>query len=132
MALRGKVFWIAAASGLLMRALLWLLSALGFSVSSQNDGWIAFGVAAGVAFLVVIDEVDGMRRTYAQELWKVRVEANREAIEWLRANGGLEHLRSGLDGCPCHGLFLLSATMGVRGIIRPCSGRVRLGVTGGP
>jgi len=68
MALRGKVFWIAAASGLLMRALLWLLSALGFSVSSQNDGWIAFGVAAGVAFLVVIDEVDGMRRTYAQEL----------------------------------------------------------------
>src|SRR6267378_2366859 len=98
MALRGKVFWIAAASGLLMRALLWLLSALGFSVSSQNDGWIAFGVAAGVAFLVVIDEVDGMRRSYAQELWKIRVEANREAVEWFQANGGLGHLYAGLDG----------------------------------
>src|SRR6267143_1282183 len=105
MALRGKVFWIGAVSGLLVWALLWLLSALGFSSSSHNDGWIALGLAAVVAFFVVIDEVDGMRRTYAQELWKIRVEANREAIEWLRANGGLEHLRSGLDGCPCHGLF---------------------------
>jgi len=55
-------------------------------------------LAAGIAFFVVIDEVDGMRRTYAQELWKIRVEANREAVEWFQANGGLGHLYAGLDG----------------------------------
>src|SRR6267142_1017339 len=98
MSLRGKVCWIAALSGLLVWGLLWLISALGFSSSSHNDGWIALGAAAGVAFFVVIDEVDGIRRTYAQELWKIRVEANREAIEWLGPNGGLNHLYAGLDG----------------------------------
>src|SRR5947209_3510050 len=97
MALRTKVFLVSGAMLLVLRALMWLLSLVGSS--TQDPWWVAFGGAAIVAFFVVLDEVDGMRRTYARELWKVRIEANRDAVEWLKDNAGLNaHLDVALDG----------------------------------
>jgi hypothetical protein len=97
MTLRSKTALAAVLTWGAVRALEWLAGWL-FGWSQSDANTTALMLAGLVVFLVVIDEIDGMRVAYAMELAKVRVEANREAIDWLEANGGLEHLEAGLDG----------------------------------
>lgn len=97
MTLRAKTGLTALLTWGVVRVLEWLATLL-FGWTPSDPNATALAIAAAVVFAVVIDEIDGIRFVYATELARLRIEANREAIAWLEANGGLDHLGAALDG----------------------------------